>query len=215
MSAPSRHDLIFAHEGDARVAASVILAGMLAVLLGGTAMAIGPELKQEPRAAGNAGAVSPASVRVIGTVPREQAGCDQQVWPNIDQRCLVRTEAKPSPAPAAAANSGTVGSAPANDNDKVASAPAKDDGKLSPLTVTSVEHGPTVQNDANSTNGVQEDTAVLRSTETTGEALRPAMTARASDDELDDLPPPPPPEKARGRAHRHHGFHLHIGPFRF
>src|SRR4051794_22221246 len=94
MSATSRHDLIFAHEGNARVAASVIMAGMLAVLLGGTVMAIGPELNQEPRAARNAGATPPAAVRVIGTAPREQAACDQQVWPNIDQRCLVRTEAK-------------------------------------------------------------------------------------------------------------------------
>src|SRR3954470_3762776 len=132
MSATSRHDLIFAHEGNARVAASVIMAGMLAVLLGGTVMAIGPELKQEPRAARNADTAPPAAVRVIGTTPREQAACDQQVWPNIDQRCLVRTQANMQPAPAAAVtNSGTVGSAPANN--KVAAAPAKDDDKLSPL----------------------------------------------------------------------------------
>ena len=202
MSATSRHNLIFAHEGDARVAASVIMVGMLAVLIGGTVMAIGPQIKQEPDAASNAGTASPAAVRVIGTAPREQAGCDQQVWPNIDQRCLVRTT-----------NSGTVGSATAND--KVAAAPAKDDDKLSPLTIAPVEHGPAVQNDANSADGVQEDTAVLRSTETTGQGLRSETTARAAsaDDEWDEAPPPV--EKPRQHGHRHHGFHLHFGPFRF
>jgi len=214
MSARSRHDLIFAHEGDARVAASVIMAGMLAVLIGGTVMAIGPQVKQEPRAASNAGTASPAAVRVIGTAPREQAGCDQQVWPNIDQRCLVRTQGNTQPPPATAAtNSGTVGSAPAND--KVAAAPAKDDDKLSPLTIAPVEHGPAVQNDANSADGIQEDTAVLRSTETTGQALRSETTTRAAsaDDEWDEAPPPV--EKPRRHGHRHHGFHLHFGPFRF
>ena len=78
MPATNHRDLIFAHEGDARVGASIILAGMLAVLLGGTVMAIGPSLKHEPHVASNAGTVSSAPVRVVGTAPREQAGCDQQ-----------------------------------------------------------------------------------------------------------------------------------------
>jgi hypothetical protein len=210
MSTTSRHDLIFAHEGNARVAASVIMAGMLAVLLGGTVMAIGPELKQEPRAAGNAGTAAPAAVRVIGTAQREQAACDQQVWPNIDQRCLVRTEAKTTNA-----KSTETKPEPPQANAKLAT--AQDDGKLSPLTVTPVEHQAALKDDATSGNGVQEDTAVLRSSDTVGMAPREDATVGAGSDEVDELPPPPPPEKRRSRGHRHTGFpfHLRIGAFHF
>src|SRR3954454_17321855 len=200
MSTTSRHDLIFAHEGNARVAANVIMAGMLAVLLGGTVMAIGPELKQEPRAAGNAGTAAPAAVRVIGRAQREQAACDQQVWPNIDQRCLVRTEAKTTDA-----KSTETKPEPPQANAKPAT--AQDDGKLSPLTVTPVEHQAALKDDATSGNGVQEDTAVLRSSDTVGVAPREDATVGAANDELDELPPPPPPEKRRSRCHRHTGFH--------
>jgi len=53
---------------------------------------------------------------------------------------------------------------------------------------------------------------VLRSTETTGQALRSDKTARAADDEIDDMPPPvEKPRKRRG----HSGFHFHFGGFRF
>jgi hypothetical protein len=214
MPAASRHDLIFAHEGNARVAASVIMAGMLAVLLGGTVMAIGPELKQEPRAARNAGTAPLAAVRVIGTAPREQAGCDQQVWPNIDQRCLVRTEAKTADAQPTEAKTAPAAT-PAPSRGKIAASPAQDDGKLSPLTVTPVEHQAALKGDATSGNGVQEDTAVLRSSDTVGVAPREDATVGAANDELDELPPPPPPEKRRSRGHRHTGFHLRIGAFHF
>jgi hypothetical protein len=95
MSPDSRHDLIFWHEGNARAAASVILIGVLATLIGSVFMVAGPRSKQEPsppRGVFIGQASTP--VRVIGHAPRENGPCEQQVWPNIDQRCLVRTEAK-------------------------------------------------------------------------------------------------------------------------
>ena len=118
MSLDTRHDLIFGHEGNARAATSVILIGVLAALIGSMFMAIGPRFKQEPRPTRDAyigGASAP--VRVIGHAPRENGSCDQQVWPNIDQRCLVRTEAT--------ANSGNTSSPEQNE-------------KLSPLTPTAM-----------------------------------------------------------------------------
>ena len=108
MSLYTRHDLIFGHEGDACAATSVILIGVLAALIGSVFMAIGPRFKQEPRPTGDAyigGASAP--VRVIGHAPRENGSCEQQVWPNIDQRCLVRREAM--------ANSGNTSSPEQND----------------------------------------------------------------------------------------------------
>jgi hypothetical protein len=97
---------------------------------------------------------------------------------------------------------------------KVAAAPAQDD-KLSPLTVTPVEHEAR-KDDPTSASGVQEDTAVLRSSDTVGVAQREDATVGAGHDELDELPPPPP-QRPRSRGHRHYGlpFHGHIGPFRF
>lgn len=116
MSLGTRHDLIFSHEGNARAAASVILIGLLAALIGSIFMVIGPRFKQEPHPPrdANIGEAS-APVRFIGHAPRENGSCDQQVWPNIDQRCLVRREAM--------ANSGNTSSPEQND-------------KLSPLTPT-------------------------------------------------------------------------------
>ena len=87
--------LIFSHEGNARAAASVILIGVVAALIGSVFMAIGPKVKTTSRAAVDAsvGAAS-TPVRIVGQAPHNNAvPCDQQVWPNIDQRCLVRTQA--------------------------------------------------------------------------------------------------------------------------
>ncbi len=209
MTAANRHEFIFAHEGDARVAASVIMAGMLAVLVGGAYLAIGPRFADEQPVARN-GAAAPGAVRVVGGAPTAAEPCDQQVWPHIEQRCLVRADRNLNPPPSANAGPSTVGGAPASD--KVAATPPQEDTKLSPLTATPVGHAPAVQNDANSAEGVQEDTAVLRSSETTGAAPRSDLTAR-SDDELDDMPPPV--QKPRKRGHRHFGFHFHFGGFRF
>ena len=88
---------IFSHEGNARVAASVILIGVVVALIGSLFMAIGPKFKQAPRQGGDAsvGAAS-TSVRIVGQTPRDNVPCDQQVWPNFAHRCLVRTEATPN-----------------------------------------------------------------------------------------------------------------------
>jgi hypothetical protein len=86
--------LIFGHQGNPRAAASVILVGVLAALIGSVFMAIGPRFLQEPRPTRDAyigGGSTP--VRVVGPARRENGSCEQQVWPNIDQRCLVRTDA--------------------------------------------------------------------------------------------------------------------------
>ncbi len=98
---PSQRDPIFGHAGDPRVAASIVLAGIVAALIGGVFMAIGPQLKDKP-------------VRAISA--RGDAVCENQTWPSIDQRCLVR----------------------ANTESTARAAPAKieDDAKLSPLTAT-------------------------------------------------------------------------------
>ena len=124
MSLGTRHDLIFSHEGNARAAASVILIGLLAALIGSIFMVVGPRFKQEPHPPrdANIGEES-APVRFIGHAPRENGSCDQQVWPNIDQRCLVRTEVT--------ANSSNTSSPKQNE-------------KLSPSIFTATTHGPSI-----------------------------------------------------------------------
>jgi hypothetical protein len=73
-----RNELIFSHEGNARVAASVILIGVVVALIGSLFMAIGPKFKQAPRQGGDAsvGAAS-TSVRIVGQTPRDNVSCDQ------------------------------------------------------------------------------------------------------------------------------------------
>ena len=63
--------------GDPRVAASIVLAGIVAALIGGVFMAIGPQLKNNP-------------VRVVGA--HGDAVCENQTWPAIDQRYLVQAK---------------------------------------------------------------------------------------------------------------------------
>jgi hypothetical protein len=197
----SRHDFIFSHEGDVRVAASVVVIGMLAVLIGGAFMAIGPELKRDPSATRNAsGAGLPTPVRVIGTAPRDNGPCEQQVWPNIDERCLVRADS------AAAASKGTD-----EDNKTAANTPpAQENDKLSPLTAAAVDH-PSPPQDATTGSGVPEGTAVLRQT-------APIDVMASPDEANDDVDEAPPPaEQPRKRERRHVGFpfHLRFGGFRF
>ena len=93
-ASPKEHEkLIFSHEGNARAATSVILIGVVAALIGSVFMAIGPKVKTPPRMAVDAsvGATS-IPVRIVGQAPHDNVPCDQQVWPNIDQHCLVRTQ---------------------------------------------------------------------------------------------------------------------------
>jgi hypothetical protein len=207
MPAPSRHesrnDPIFGHEGDARVAASVTIVGILAVLIGGSFMAIGPRLNQDSGVAHNAaGGALQGPVRVVGAAARESdMPCEQQVWPNIAQRCLVRADAK---APAQA-KPGT---------EAVAAPATQDNDKLSPLTAAAVDHPSPPQDEATTGSGVPEDTAVLRQTAPINVTASPNMSTDVGNDDVDETPPV---EQPRKRARRHVGFpfHLHFGGFRF
>ncbi len=191
MSTRMRNDLIFGHDGNARVATSVTMAGMLAVLIGGSFMAVGPQLNQDAPLARNAAGGAPAPVRVIDAGPRVNAPCEQQVWPNIDRHCLVRADARPN----------TDATQPA----------AQNNDKLSPLTAAAVDHPAPAQDDATN-GGVQEDTALLRQSAPINVTGSPG----AAVDDADEAPPPRSVEP-RKRAHRHYGFpfRLHFGAFRF
>jgi hypothetical protein len=207
MPVPGRHDLIFGHEGNARVAASVTIVGILAVLIGGSFMAIGPRLNQDSAVARNANAAVGApqgTVRVIGAAPRAtNVACEQQVWPNIDQRCLVRADAK-SPAPAEANTAANTTAPPA----------AQENDKLSPLTAAVVDHPSPAQDDATTGSGVPEDTALLRQPAPINVTASPNLSADVGNDDVDEMPPP---RSVEPRKRRHIGFpfHGHFGGFRF
>jgi len=74
----TRNELIFSHEGNARASASVILVGVVAALVGGAFMAIGPKVKPSPRPAVDSaiGAVS-NPVRIVGQAPHDNVPCDR------------------------------------------------------------------------------------------------------------------------------------------
>jgi hypothetical protein len=205
MPAASRHDLIFGHEGNARVAASVTIVGILAVLIGGSFMAIGPRLNQDSAVARNAAGGAPqGTVRVVGTGPRDNnVACEQQVWPNIEQRCLVRAKAN-EPAEAKTAANAAAAPPAAQDNDK-----------LSPLTAAAVDHPSPPQDDATTGSGVPEDTAVLRQTAPINVTASPNMSTDVGNDDVDEMPPPVEQPRKRPRRHGGFPFHLHFGGFRF
>ncbi len=206
MLAPTHHDLIFGHEGNARVAASVTMIGMVAVLIGGSFMAIGPRLNQDSAVAHNAAGGAPSGmVRVVGITPRENnVACEQQVWPNIDQRCLVRADSKtPAPAEAKAAA------------DTTATPATQENDKLSPLTAAVVDHPSPPQDDTTSGSGVPEDTALLRQTAPINVTGSRGASANADNDDDVDEAPPPRSVEPRKRRHIDFPFHVHFGGFRF
>ena len=205
MPIASRHDLIFAHEGNARVAASVTMIGMVAVLIGGSFMAIGPRLNQHSAVARSAAGGAPSGmVRVVGATPRDNnVACEQQVWPNIDQRCLVRADSK-TPAPAEAKAAAIATTAPAT----------QENDRLSPLTAAVVDHPSLPQDEATSGSAVQEDTALLRQSDSINVTASPNMTTDVGNDDVDEAPPPRSVEP-RKRQHIGFPFHLHFGGFRF
>jgi hypothetical protein len=201
MPTATRHELIFAHNGSARVAASVTLAGVVAVLLGGVSMAIGPRLPQD--AARNGTGHEAKDVRVIGTSASQSLPCDEQVWPNFDQRCLVRTNVS-----AAAPDKPAAQHAARNAKEfKETKETKTENSKLSPLGAT----GDAVVGKA----VTPEDEAIVAR-----QAMPRTRQARADDDvsftyddtDGEDAPPPRP-----RHVHRHFRFpfHGHIGPFHF
>jgi hypothetical protein len=199
MSTSARHDLIFSHEGNARAAASVILIGVVATLVGSVFMAIGPRVNQAPRPTGNASIGDPSTpVRVIGYAPRENGPCEQQVWPNIDHRCLVRTEAT--------ANSGNITSPEQND-------------KLSPPTITAATTSPQASSH-DVTNGSTPYYASAAE-QSRQDALNVTESSDVTADPLNDnagelrqQEPQEPIEPPRKRARRHYRS-FHFGAFRF
>ncbi len=195
MSLYTRHDLIFGHEGNARAATSVILIGVLAALIGSVFMAIGPRFKQEPRPTRDAyiGEAS-APVRVIGHAPRENGSCEQQVWPNIDQRCLVRREP--------IANSGNTSSPEQND-------------KLSPLTLTAT----TMDRQSSSQDATNGSVPYYATAPAPLEQDAHNITEPSDvtvDGSNNNVRQQGSLEKPRKRARRNYRpFHLHFGAFRF
>jgi hypothetical protein len=198
MSPDARHDLIFGHEGDARTAASVILIGVVAALIGSVFMVIGPRPKQAPRPTGDTyirEALTP--VRVVGNAPRANGPCEQQVWPYTDQRCLVRTEAT--------VNSGNTSSPERND-------------KLAPLTATAS----TMNTQASSQDLTKGSTPYYAAAlaPSRQDALNVIESSDVMVDPLNDnageLRQQEPIEPPRKRARRHYrAFHLHFGAFHF
>jgi hypothetical protein len=188
---------IFAHDGDPRVAASVTLAGIIAVLIGGVFVAIGPPLKTGATAVRPSSGQS-AKVRIVGAAPRDQVSCEQQTWPNIEQRCLVRSKVESS-----AGNT---------------SPATPDKAKPSPLTATgsaesSAPAAPNVTTGATPPNNVVTQ-AASPGQEAVNAPLRPDATVGYASDETQELPPPRPAEPVRKRAHRNSGFPFKF-PFRF
>ncbi len=198
MSTDERHDLIFNHQGNARAAASVTLIGVGAALIGSVFMAIGLGVNHSPRQTGNVhiGSISD-SVRVVGHAPRENGPCEQQVWPNIDQRCLVRIDTT--------ANSGNSSSRKRND-------------KLSVPTATAV-----TINTQTSSRDVANGSAPYY-VAAPAQSQRDALNVMESSDVMVDpsndnagesrqQEPIEPPRKPPRRNYRH--FHFHFGAFRF
>lgn len=202
MSIDRYSDLIFAHRSDARAAASVTLAGVIAVLIGAVYMALGPRLPDTPARSGLANGDA-NTVRIVGTAPARNGACGDQVWPNIERGCLVRTDANAAAAPEKPAA-------------KVAAQdPKQDDEKLTPLTATgaTVVGGVTPPDAINNVQKeVQKDVSVTRPAsvqpETVGRTTRADGTSDVADNDAGE------PARRR-RIHLRFPFHGHIGPFRF
>jgi hypothetical protein len=185
---------IFAHDADPRVAASVTLAGITAVLIGSVFVAIGPPLKTNATAVRHSSGES-AKVRVVGAAPRDQVSCEQQTWPNIDQRCLVRSKVESS----------AENTSPAT----------PDKAKLSPLTATGGAVSPSPAAPNITTGGTPPNNVVTQAASPEQEAVNaPDATVGYASDETEELPPLRPAEPVRKRAHRNSGFHFKF-PFRF
>jgi len=195
MPADTSHELIFRHQANPRVAASVILAGIVAALIGSVFIAIGPKFKHEPRATRDT-RINEASapVRVVGNAPRKNASCEEQVWPNIDQRCLVRTDATADRAPM--------------------SSPEQND-KLSPLTAAATkDHQPSSQ--ASAPDGAPRDSTMPAPSQR--DALNLARSPDAAGlltDNVGELYLQEPVQPPRKRARRHYRSPFQFGSFRF
>ena len=187
----THHGLIFGHAGDPRVAASVVMVGIIAVLMGSVFMAIGPPLKTSaPVMRTASGESRSAPVRVVGATPRKDVSCEQQTWPSIDQRCLARVKVEPR----------TDGNSPAT----------LDDAKLSPLTATATAIVSQPDTRDAMMGGSPSDNASSQLPSPARDALtaptRSEATAGFVNDEVQDLPAPSSPEPARTHMRQHFRF---------
>ena len=189
------HELIFRHQSNARAATSVILVGVVAVLIGSVFIAIGPKFNHERRATRDTriGEAS-APVRVVGQAPRKNASCEQQVWPNIDQRCLVRTDATADPGPM--------------------SSPEQND-KLSSLTAAAAPMDHQSSSQASAPDGAPHDSTVPPPQRDAHNLTEPSDSAGLPADNVDELYLQKPVEPLRKRARRHYRSLFHFGGFRF
>ncbi len=193
----TRNKLIFSHEGNARAAASVILVGVVAALVGGVFMAIGPKVKPSPRPAVDSaigGASNP--IRVVGQAPHDQAPhdnvpCDQQVWPNIEQHCLVRKEAAPK-------SENIASTARTGDVPPLLPAPPSSQGVVSTNAPPS------------SASPAARPRESLELAGSSGEAITPLYEDADELRQQEYIDPPP-----RKRQRRQRSFHFHFGAFRF
>ncbi len=205
MSKVSQNALIFDHRGNARVATSVILVGILAIMTGELLMAFGLPVGQPPRLLplASVNGADSTSVRFVGARPPINAACEQQVWPNIEQRCLARIEAKTATtnlAPTALPEQKT---AP---DDTLSPTPAP------AVPVVAVEGQSTTQGEA--TNGTAQNVAPAplppeaRRVEAQSEAT--VGSGADNDDTVDEPPDAQPSEHGRSMPHRPSQFHFHV-----
>ncbi len=196
----SHNALIFDHRGNARVATSVILVGILAMMCGELLMALGLPINQPPRLrplASVKGAGS-APVRFVDEKPPANATCEQQVWPHIENRCLARVEASTATANPAPTSGPKQGTAP--------------DGKLSPTTAPAVA----AEKQQEPTDGTAQNAVPVPA------PLPPETNkfARQSDatvgfggdngDAVDEQPDALPREPRRSMPHRPSRFHIRL-----
>lgn len=203
MTAIHREGLIFEHAGDARVAASVTLAGVVAVLFS-AAMATGPRITDDQHGvAGGTAARAGKAVRFVGAAPARRTSCDAQVWPHIEQRCLHRTDDSATTPP-----------------EKATAMPVDErqgNEKLTPLTATGatvVGRAVTPADDAEegTHQAISAGPAASPAREVPGQQVREEASTNN-----DDAGEPPPTEPSHKHVHRRHAFrfHVHFGPFRF
>jgi hypothetical protein len=194
----TRNELIFSHKGNARAAASVILVGMIAALVGGVFMAIGPKVKPTSRqTVDSAVGATSNPVRIVGQAPHDQVPhdnvpCDQQVWPNIEQHCLVRKEAAPKP-------------------ENIASTARTGDLPPPPPAPPSAQGAVSTAAPPSSVPPVTRQRESLDLADSSSDAVTPFY------EDADELRQQeymePPPRKRQRRNYR--PFHFHFGAFRF
>jgi hypothetical protein len=131
-------------------------------------------------------------VRIVGQVPHENVPCDQQVWPNIEQRCLVRKEVTPK-------------------SENMASTARTNDLSPPPAVPPSSEGAVSMSPPLSSAAPAARRQESLDLAESSDEAVTPYYDDPDEIRQQEYMDPPP-----RKRQRRHYrSFHFHFGAFRF